>query len=100
MEDPDSDFVRAELRIDDGSWKSVEVPAGERFSTTFAVDDLEPGEHTVTMRAYDGEHLSSEQTVTVEVEEEGLLPTPGPGAVLALALLLLAALGRAGHRKR
>lgn len=90
-QDGDDEFVRAEIRVDDQPWQSVRVSTGERFSTTVSVGDLQPGEHTVTMRASDGEHLSEEHTATVVVED-GAMSVPGPGIGLALAALCAAAI--------
>lgn len=96
VQDPDDEFVRAEIRVDDQPWQSVRVSTGERFSTTVSVGDLQPGEHTVTMRASDGEQLSQEHTATVRVEDGAMTPGPGLGLVLAA----LGAAAAAAYRRR
>lgn len=96
VHDSDSRSVAVEYRIDGGTWNEIDVSAGERFEESVDVSDLEPGEHTVTVRASDGEQTSEEESFTIHVEEEGLLGAPGPGpfALVALVAASLVAIRR------
>lgn len=90
VHDADDETATLEYRIDGGSWQTVTVSTGEAFDEQVDVSDLEPGEHTVTVRATDGERTSDEESFTVQVEDEGVLGAPGPGAML-LAVAVAAA---------
>lgn len=96
VEDADDETVRVEYRIDGGSWQPITVTAGEPFDREIDVSDLEPGEHTVTVRAADDEQSSAERTFTLHVEDEAAIPGPGAAIVVtSLVASLLVARRRA-----
>ncbi len=62
--DPDGTVELVELAIDGGAW--LEVSGTDPWSYEIDTSTLEDGEHTLTVRAFDGEIYSEEETTTIE----------------------------------
>ncbi len=81
----DNAVVNLEFRLDGGEWETV--AGSQAWEYAIKVGDLEKGNHTVEVRAWDGVQYSDTLSYTFNVkepEEEG----PGFGAALvALAIL-------------
>jgi parallel beta-helix repeat protein len=63
--DPEDSLERVEIRIDGGQW--IEVTGTDTWSHDLDTTALSNGDHTISIRSYDGEDYSAEDTVTVEV---------------------------------
>ncbi len=94
VEDPDAGddgngTLEVHARVDGGQWEIFEVEPGEPFEVTLDLGGLTPGDHTVDIRASDGESYSQTQSVTFEV-------AGGAPQVVAGIFVVLLALGGVG----
>ncbi|UCE80633.1 MAG: carboxypeptidase regulatory-like domain-containing protein [Methanobacteriota archaeon] len=86
---------RIEVCIDDGSFVSVGTASEHTFS------DLEVGEHTVEVRAYDKAGNMVEESVTFSVtDEDGGVSALLIGGIVVLAIIILAAVAVMLMRKK
>jgi PKD repeat protein len=67
-EDPDGSLKKIEIQIDFGSWEEIAVDT--MWTHTINLSTLSSGEHTIAIRAYDGEDYSEEEYLTFSVGEE------------------------------
>jgi hypothetical protein len=82
----DAGVIRVEVRIDEGNW--MEVDGTQEWNVDIKVKDLEKGEHTLEVRAFDGEQYSDTGSVTFKVDDEGDSPSIGmAGAIAAIGIL-------------
>jgi hypothetical protein len=93
----DNAVVDLEFRLDDGEW---ETSAGSQaWAYAIKVGDLEKGEHTLEVRAWDGVQYSYTLTYTFDIkepEEEG----PGFSAIIVALGILSAILITTIERRR
>jgi hypothetical protein len=72
--DPDGDIQKVEIKIDDGRWETAD--GKETWTYELDTTSLVDGEHTITVRAFDGEGFSDEIAIGIiigEVKSGGLL---------------------------
>lgn len=81
--------LEVHARIDGGSWQTYEVEPGQPFEVAMDVGDLRPGDHTLDIRAYDGQAYS--QTDSITFQRSG-----GAPQVMAGIFVVLLALGGVG----
>jgi hypothetical protein len=101
--DPDGDIQEVEIKIDDGRWETANGDEAWSYEldTTLFVD----GEHTITIRAFDGEDYSDEFSTSImigEVEDEKLSPWLIFALVLVVAVVVIVlalAMGRFSKKK-
>ena len=67
--DPDGDIESVQIRVDGGLWETAEGKADWSYEldTTKIVD----GEHTISIRAFDGEGYSEEIDITITIDQKG-----------------------------
>ena len=91
-----TDTVTLEIRIDQGDWQNIPISSGT-WTYTLDPESLEPGSHTLTLRAYDGEEYTS-QTVQFTIEGgplDSFLPI-----LLILSLAAVVIVGLLFRRKK
>jgi hypothetical protein len=101
-EDDDGDIVRVEVRVDEGAWEEAQGTSAWSFSLN--TSNLADGEHTISVRAFDGEEYSEVTAISIIVRQEG--KSDGEGelstifiiaiviGIIGVVLVLAAALGR------
>jgi hypothetical protein len=82
-EDPDGSIETIEIQIDFGPWEEIEVD--DMWSHEINLTDFSKGEHTIAIRAYDGEDYSEEEYLTFFVGEED----EGPDMIWIFTLVFL-----------
>jgi len=68
--DEDGYIVSVEIRIDDGDWLAVSGTTSWSYLWDTTLVEEKIGDHTITVRAFDGELHSEEQSVTVAVDNQ------------------------------
>jgi fibronectin type 3 domain-containing protein len=63
--DTDGSIQRVEIRIDDGNW--ITVSGTTSWTHSLDTTQLSDGDHTITVRAYDGENYSAETEISIIV---------------------------------
>jgi outer membrane protein assembly factor BamB len=81
--------VDVEIMVDDGSW--IPVGSGGDWGYLWDTTKVSNGEHTIKVRAYDGELYSEEvtRTVTVDNPEEGKPGLGGLDSTLLIAIIVI-----------
>ena len=104
-EDPDGQVNLVELTVDGGDWLTVQGTS----SWSFELDtrDLDNGEHTLTLRAYDGTDHSDEVSLSIEVQNQEVVSTEGDDDIdwtlwstLGFGVVLIALAGFIAYRKQ
>jgi hypothetical protein len=93
----DNAVVDLEFRLDGGEWETL--AGGQAWTYAIKVGDLEKGEHTLEVRAWDGVQYSYTLTYTFDIkepEEEG----PGFSAIIVALGILSAILITTIERRR
>jgi ABC-type transport system substrate-binding protein len=100
-QDGNDEIIRVEVRIDNGNWKNA--TGTSRWSFLLDTRDLENGNHTLLLRAYDGTEYSTTLEIPFTVYNEeitdcpdgtecgGILPIIGWLGLIALIAVLLVA---------
>lgn len=100
-EDPDGSIQKVEIKIDDGRWETIQ--GTDIWSYELETILYADGEHTVTVRAFDGEDHSEEVAISIIIGEEGeekLNPWLIFGIVLVVIVIILAlAMGLSSRKK-
>lgn len=91
VEASNASSATVEYRIDQGPWNEIHVSIGEPFEYAVDIQDLEEGDHQLTLRAVNEDEVSQEETVAFTVDDS-LLAMPGPGLLVTLTAALI------GHR--
>lgn len=81
----DAGVTQVEVRIDGGEWTTMDDI--HQWTFNVKVKDLKVGEHTLEVRAYDGDQYSDTTSVTFKVEKEEESPALG-GVFVLLAMLV------------
>ncbi|MBE0518026.1 MAG: hypothetical protein IH630_02225 [Thermoplasmata archaeon] len=91
--DATSGVARMVASLDDGEWNS------SFLMETISLEDLEDGEHTLTVTVYDTAGNSASDTVTFSVETSlfAMDGPAGPWVVIGLITGIAAAIGAAGY---
>ncbi|MCK5290844.1 MAG: hypothetical protein KAR39_02375 [Thermoplasmata archaeon] len=100
-EDGNDEIIRVEVRIDGGNW--LNATGTSRWSFLLNTFDLENGNHTLQLRAYDGTDYSTTLEIPFTVDNEvvtdcpdgtecgGILPIIGWLGLIAVIVVLLVA---------
>jgi len=80
----DNAVVGLEFRLDDGEWEPL--AGSQAWEYAIKVGDLEKGEHSLEVRAWDGVHYSDTLTYTFDIKEP---EDESPGFVAAVSVLCL-----------
>ncbi|MDG6220897.1 MAG: Ig-like domain-containing protein, partial [Candidatus Thermoplasmatota archaeon] len=83
ISDPDNDQLVVEASLDNGPWTPIPVSGGI-WTYNIEPDKLEPGTHTLRIRAWDGEEYSTTQTITFTTEGGNAITQHLPPLLLLL----------------
>ena len=103
--DSDGTVQRIEMRIDDGSWETVE--GTDSWSYNWDTTSVSNGEHTIHIRSYDGEDYSEASSIPVTVNNPdnpllswGWTPLPLLIALIAIVIIVAALMLRRRRKIR
>jgi hypothetical protein len=97
-EDPDGALEEVSISVDGGSWEELEQE--EDWTYELNTSFLSIGEHTISIRAFDGEEYSEEEYLTFYVgaekkdEQDVWMIMAFVTLVIVMVIILAAALGR------
>jgi len=86
-EDPDGSIQKVEIKIDDGRWETIQGTDiwSYELDTTIYAD----GEHTVTVRAFDGEDYSEEVAISIIIGEKIADGELNPWLIFGIMLVVI-----------
>jgi PKD repeat protein len=90
-EDDDGAVVRVEVRMDEGSWEVAQGTTA--WSYTLNTSELAQGEHTISVRAFDGEEYSEITAISILVSEPGEGDDNGEFNTLFIIAVVMACAG-------
>lgn len=77
--DDDGSVVSVEIKIDDGNWQPVSGTTSWSYDWDTTIVEEERGDHSITVRAFDGELHSEEESITVTVDNKQYTYGPDNG---------------------
>lgn len=100
--DVDGDVQTVEIKIDNGDW--ITASGTTSWSYTWDTTKVSDGEHTISVRAYDGYDYSTIETVTVNVDNEketpkGFIPGFGTTTIITIFGICFLLLRKQQRRK-
>jgi hypothetical protein len=85
---------RVEVKVDEGIWRTAS--GNSSWTYTWDTTEVKNGQHTISVKAFDGSDYSNEETITIRVQNEkevGLGDTWLWAAIVIIVIVILAIVG-------